>query len=160
MYAGVAGMSAEEAWYTTAILIEQARIHGVPIPGASVDIHKCFDQLQRPLLYALAKEAGMPPAIIDAYVRFQELLVTRNTIHKGLGEPYRREAGIPQGCPLSMMYTALLLRPWILKMRSKGIKSRTLADDMLIITKGPRHLTKFKEGLDITHDFLHDLGAV
>ena len=30
----------------------------------------------------------------------------------GLGEPWTRDGGIPQGCPLSMMFIAALYLPW------------------------------------------------
>ena len=43
MFAGVEAMCAEEAWYSTAIQVEHARITGEPVSGASVDILKCVD---------------------------------------------------------------------------------------------------------------------
>ena len=51
MFAGIAGMSAEEAWYSIALHLERARLLGQPATGASVDIHKCFDQLVRELVF-------------------------------------------------------------------------------------------------------------
>ena len=30
----------------------------------------------------------------------------------GLGEPWTRDGGIPQGCPLSMMFIVALYLPW------------------------------------------------
>ena len=30
----------------------------------------------------------------------------------GLGEPWTRDGGIPQGCPLSMMFIVALHLPW------------------------------------------------
>ena len=53
MYAGVANVSAEEAWYSNAVDIEWHRLQGIPATGASVDIWKCFDQILKPLLKAL-----------------------------------------------------------------------------------------------------------
>jgi hypothetical protein len=38
MFAGIAGMSAEEAWYSTALHLERARLQGKPATCASVDI--------------------------------------------------------------------------------------------------------------------------
>ena len=39
-----------------------------------------------------------------------------NTIAGGVGEPYHKPTSVPQGDPLSMMVTALLIRPWIMEM--------------------------------------------
>ena len=64
------------------------------------DISKFFDQVVRALIYMLAKIAGMPNKVLDAYRRFQEDLETVNTIVGGLGIPYKRRCGIPQGDPL------------------------------------------------------------
>ena len=33
---------------------------------------KCFDQINRPLLYAIAAKAGMPERVLGTYRRFQE----------------------------------------------------------------------------------------
>ena len=67
MFAGISGMSAEEAWYSTALHLERARLQGHPATGASVDIHKCFDQLVRELVYRILEEAGCPDEILIPY---------------------------------------------------------------------------------------------
>ena len=46
-----------------------------------------------------------------------------------MGEPYRKETSIPQGCPLSMALVALLLRPWVMAVRSHfGSRSHSSQD--------------------------------
>ena len=75
MYAGIAGMSAEEAWYSTAILLEIASLQGQPATGASVDIHKCFDQLVREHVYHALEEAGCREPLLVAYKTFPEHLI-------------------------------------------------------------------------------------
>ena len=40
MYACVEGQGAEDAWYETALRIENYQIHGVPFPGSAADIFK------------------------------------------------------------------------------------------------------------------------
>ena len=59
----------------------------------------------------------MPPAVLDSYRKYQENLQVRNSIAGGLGRLYRKKTSIPQGDPFSMMFTALLMRPWIMEMR-------------------------------------------
>ena len=150
MCAGVASKSAEDGWWATSLLLERLTTAATPFTGGAVDIMKCFDQLERKLIYAVAKKAGMPTRVLTAYTNYQENLTLRNTIHGGLGAPFTRRTGIPQGCPLSMMITALLMRPWILKMRQLNTNARVLADDMLLITHGPKHLTHFNTALSHT----------
>ena len=82
----------------------------------------------------------MPEQIRSAYIRFVESLEVRNTIAGGLGRPYSKKTGIPQGDPFSMMVTALLLRPWLLEMRAFGVYPRILADDVSVVAIGEDHL--------------------
>ena len=66
-------------------------------------------------------------------------LEVRNMINGGLGEAYRRPCGIPQGCPLSMVFVAFLLKPLLIMLRATGhkdVQARMLADDILITEKG------------------------
>jgi hypothetical protein len=134
-------------------------LNSIPFVGGTVDIAKCFDQILRLLLYALAKAAGMPTQILDAYRRFQEGLLVHNTIAGGVGTGFKRRCGIPQGCPLSMMFTALLMRPWILLAKSIGACPRILADDILLLVHGTGMIRRFTKGLTLTHQYLLDMGA-
>ena len=106
MFAGVPDAGAEDAWWTTALDLEEAHLNGTAFSGGATDIWKCFDQLNRQLLYELAKRAGMPVRVLRAYIAFQESLRIHNSVAGGLGKPFSRKCGIPQGCPLSMMLTA------------------------------------------------------
>ena len=60
MYAGVQGRGAQDAWYTTALDLEEAFMNAQPVTGGAVDIHKCFDQILRPVVYKLSAMAGVP----------------------------------------------------------------------------------------------------
>ena len=60
------------------------------LPGSSVDIRKCFDQIPRHLIYKLAEMLGLPMPILTAYLKHQEQTVTHNTIARGLGSPYKK----------------------------------------------------------------------
>ena len=75
------------------------------------------------------------------------------------GFKYSRKCGIPQGCPLSMTIVALLMRAWIVEMRSKQVVAKVLADDVLIVAQGRRMLRQFTKALDYTHQFLQDMGS-
>ena len=134
MYAGVEWRGADDAWWETALRIEHNAIANVPFPGGATDIFKCFDQIVRPLLYYLATVAGIPLQIANAYRKYHEHSDVFNSLALGLAAPYRRPNGIPQGCPLSMMFVALLLRPWMKITSSVDVIPRTLADDLLLLS--------------------------
>ena len=70
MYAGVEGRGAEDAAYTSALLVEWCKMTGTDFGGGSADIYKCFDQILRPLVKRVLKEAGMPERVVDTYIKF------------------------------------------------------------------------------------------
>ena len=125
----------------------------------SKSVSKFFDQIIRGLLYELARKAGMPEKVVGAYERFQEELTTMNTIMGGVGQPYKKPCGIPQGDPLSMMMVALLMRAWVIMMREMEAMPSLLVDDILIISKGKNVKENFEKALTATHEYLIDMGA-
>ena len=60
MFGGLPGVGAEEAWYQTSLDVEYSLIADVPLVGGALDLFKCFDQIMRPLLYAVLRIAGLP----------------------------------------------------------------------------------------------------
>ena len=132
---------------------------GEQYTGGTVDIAKCFDQVNRELVKQLAIAAGMPYGILDAYLRYQDNLHVHNAVAGGIGKGFTRRTGIPQGCPFSMMFIALVLDPWITQQRIAGNFPKILADDILLVAKGPDMLHKFSGGLADTHQYLVDMGA-
>ena len=138
IYAGIEGKGAADAAYATALEIEHCRVTGTRYTGGAADIYKCFDQVRRDIVYRILEEAGMPTKVVHAYRSFQEALTVRNTVAGGLGEPYLKPTAIPQGDPMSMVITALLLRPWVKQMQRHGVKPRILADDLQLMAQGQR----------------------
>eukprot|EP00973_Karenia_brevis_P020205 2773056-Karenia_brevis.AAC.1 len=99
MYGGMPGVGAEDAFYTTALDKELCILQGQPFVGGSLDLYKCFDQIIRPLLYAILLISGLPAQILVPYVNFLERLSIYNNISGSLGQPHKHLCGIPQGCP-------------------------------------------------------------
>ena len=102
MYAGVDSRGADDAAYSTAVLLEWCRVHKMEYIGGAADIYKCFDQVMRPPVYRLLEEPGMPERVLDAYRRYLDGLQVHNTVAGGIGEAYGRPTSIPQGgglCP-------------------------------------------------------------
>ena len=72
MFAGVAGQPAEDAWWIMAIVVEAALMAGPWVTGSALDMYKAFDQMRRALLARILLLAGMPPGIVEAYLRFHD----------------------------------------------------------------------------------------
>ena len=159
IFAGLPGVGAEDAWYTTAVTLELAKLTNTPFLGAAADIWKCFDQICRPLLFAILWTMGIPIGLLQAYQAFLDNLVFINSLAGGLGRPHRRACGIPQGCPLSMLFIAAMFRPWLMLMNTIGIVGRILADDVMIIGFGNQGHQVFQDAYDNTHEYFADIGA-
>ena len=86
MYVGIEGQGAADASYSTALQIEHCMVHGVDFTGGASDVYKRFDQIQRPIIYAMLQKAGMPMKILKTYERFQESLTAHNKIAGGIGK--------------------------------------------------------------------------
>ena len=111
-------------------------------------------------MYKLLEEAGFPAGLLHAYRDFQEALQVMNTVAGGLGEPYKKPTSIPQGDPMSMMITSLLLRAWVIQMRGMDVLPRILADDLQLMATGEDekdHLQLFRDAFDATHLHPEDL---
>ena len=111
IFAGTAGKGAEDGWWMVAAMIEQATLLGKKFSGYIVDIRKCSDQISRALASYILLTAGMPPQVVSAYLSHHSKLRVYNGMAGGLGKAYYKDCSIPQGCPLSMMIIALMLRP-------------------------------------------------
>ena len=101
-----------------------------------------------PASLRVLERSGFPMSILSAYERFMESLIVRNAVAGGLGQPYSRSCSITQGCPFSVTFVSLLLRPWLLVRSLHGIP-RALADDLSAWTSGVRHV------LDVRHCLLY-----
>lgn len=66
-----------------------------------------------------------------------------------------------------MIFVALHMRPWIVKMNllnkddpENQTLAKILADDVILVTSGSKMLERFATALDDTHEFLNDTGAI
>ena len=56
----------------------------------------------------------------------------------GLGEPWTRDGGIPQGCPLNMMYIVALYLPWCRYLSAQvGVRPQLYADNLKCVSQDP-----------------------
>ena len=161
MFAGIPEMGAVDAWMEVTTRIENYKLDHIHYCGGTADIAKFFDQIRRTLVYRMLAASGMPEPVLTAYKSHLENLLVYNCLAGGVGEPFRRLCGIPQGCPFSMAIVALIMRPWILLMRTfSDIQCFILADDVLIIATGVHMAETFVKALNATHLYLQTMGAM
>ena len=56
----------------------------------------------------------------------------------GLGEPWTRDGGIPQCCPLSMMFIVALYLPWCRYLAAhSGVQPHLYADNLKCVSQDP-----------------------
>ena len=121
------GRSSVEAWYTTALDIEEV------LAGASdsdvhlfvADVVKSFDTVDRSVLDRVLSSLGLPGWFRNAYFEYHSNVRMRLKLASGLGEPWTRDGGIPQVCPLSMMFIVALYLPWCRYLAAHGEGSAT-----------------------------------
>jgi hypothetical protein len=148
-----------DAWLNAALQLELARLSNESFAGASVDVFKCFDQINRPLVYLLASKAGMPSRVLLPYMRYIDSLKVRYQVGSSVGVPHVDRTSIPQGCPFSMTMVALIMIPWIHKMRSMKVEPRVLADDLLFVATGDGHRARTIACLTESVRFFRAVGA-
>ena len=109
------GRSSVQAWFTTALDIEEV-LSGIVEGDVHIfvaDVIKSFDTVDRGILDRVLGSLGLPGWFRHAYFEFHSLVRLRFKLAAGLGQPWTRDGGgIPQGCPLSMMFIVALYLPW------------------------------------------------
>eukprot|EP00969_Alexandrium_andersonii_P274950 12151775-Alexandrium_andersonii.AAC.1 len=136
MYAGTAGKGAEEAWMECSLGTELAIVGGSQLELAAIDLMKAFDTIPRAVLYSVLLAAGFPSRLYVAYRDYHEAIVIHHRIHGVYGMAHTRARSIPQGCPWSMMFCALLLRPVVQIAQREMAIPRILADDLMVMAHG------------------------
>ena len=135
------------------------RLAGQDVAGGSVDIYKCFDQVNRKLVQRLAEKAGMPKRILEPYMRYIDNLQIRYQVADTIGLAHAERCSIPQGCPFSMTMVALLMRPWVKVMAASEVQPRVLADDLMFHTSGEGHRARTVRAMEQSRQYFNDIGA-
>ena len=108
------GRCSVEAWYTTALDIEEVLswVADSDVHLFVADVIKSFDTVDRGILDKVLSSLGLPAWFRHAYFDYHSHVRLRFKLAAGLGQPWTRDGGIPQGCPLSMMFIVALYLPW------------------------------------------------
>ena len=115
------GLSSVEAWFSTALDIEEvlAGTGGDQLHVMVADVINSFDTVDRSILDCALGSSGL------AWVRL------RCKLAAGLGEPWCRDGGIPQGCPFSMVFIVALYVSWCRHLESiPDVKPQLFADNL------------------------------
>ena len=80
---------------------------------------------------------GLPGWFRHAYFEYQAHVRMRFKLASGLGEPWTRDGGVPQGCPLSMMFLLALHLPWCRYLSAQvGVQPQLYADNLQVCVSG------------------------
>ena len=109
-----------------------------------------FDTVDRGILDRVLSSLGLPGWFRHAYFEFHSLVRLRFKLAAGLGQPWTRDGGIPQGCPLSMMFIVALYLPWCRYLAAQeGVQPQLYADNLKCVSRDPQVLfraAKFTTG--------------
>ena len=95
------------------------------------DVIKSFDTVERSILDCALGRLGLPPWFRKVYFAFHSQVRLRFKLAAGLGEPWTRDGGIQQGCPLSMVLKEALYVPRCRSLEAMpGIKPQHHADNL------------------------------
>ena len=108
------GRGSVEAWFSSALDIEEvlSGAAGSDIHLFVTDVVKSFDTVDRKTLDRVLSCLGLPGWFRHAYFEYHAHVRLRFKLASGLGEPWTRDGGICEGCPLSMMFIVALCLPW------------------------------------------------
>eukprot|EP00969_Alexandrium_andersonii_P069882 3084560-Alexandrium_andersonii.AAC.1 len=137
LFAGVPGGGAGVAVWLFGRTLETARLENSHACAMATDIYKCFDQVIRELVLSVACYMGCPMGLLRAWFTHLEHMTCYNALAAAVGQPYRRACAIPQGCPLSMMWVAMLSLPFVAMSKASQAIPRCLADDWMLVAIGP-----------------------
>ena len=146
------GRGSVEAWYTSAFDIEEVLSGAVDshVHIFVADVIKSFDTVDRGVLDAVLSSLGLPGWFRHAYFEYHAHVRLRFKLSAGLGEPWTRDGGIPQGCPLSMMFIVALYLPWCRYLSAQvGVEPQLYADNLKCTSRDPAlllHAARFTTG--------------
>ena len=127
------GVSSVDAWYATSIDIEEVLSHTrhSDFHIFVADVVKSFDTVGRDSLDGALGRLGLPAWFRRVYFSFHIDVRLRFKHVAGLGVAWKREGGIHQGCPLSMVFIVALYTPWCRYLESQtDISPHLYADNL------------------------------
>ena len=136
------GRGSVEAWYSS-LYIEEV------LAGAAdshvhlfvADVIKPFDTVDRGILDRVLSSLGSLGWFRHAYFEYHAHVRLRCKLVSGLGEPWTRDGGIPQGCPSSMKFIVGLYLPWCRYLAAHGtgggVQPQFYAGNLMCVSRDP-----------------------
>ena len=146
------------AWYATSLDIEEV------LTGATdghvhlfvADVIKSFDTVDRGILDCALGRLGLPGWFRKVYFSYHASVRLRFKLATGLGEAWTWDGGIPQGCPLSMVFIVARYVPWCRNLCSKhGVTPQLYADNLKCTTTDGH---KLLEAARFTDQYIRAVG--
>ena len=102
------------------------------------DVIKSFDTSDRGIVDCVLSSLGLPAWFRHACFGYHSHVRLRFKLAAGLDQPWTRDGGIPQGCPLSMMFIVALHLPccWCLGALC-GVFPQFYADNLKCVSQDP-----------------------
>ena len=139
------GRSSVDAWFTTALDIEECLTgeSGQDVHLLVADVVKSFDTVDRGILDRVLGSLGLPAWFRHVYFEYHAHVRLRFKLAAGLGGPWTRDGGIPQGCPLSMMFIVALYLPWCKYLDElPEVTPQLYADNLKCVSSNPEQLLR------------------
>ena len=133
------------AWFSSALDIEECLSGGVDsdVHLFVADVVKSFDTDDRGVLDRVLSSLGLPAWFRHAYIQYHAGVRLRFKLAVGLGESWTRDGGIPQGCPLSMMFIVALYLPWCRYLdQLPDVSPQLYADNLKCVSSRPEQLLR------------------
>ena len=132
---GLPGRSCADIFYSLQMVIETAAQRGVRLGGAVTDGVKMFNALPRPFVRAVLVHVGVPDTVADAWFRilgtYRRHLLVSGCISTG----HRSSAGLPEGCPMSVLSAILVGALWCGKVKeTPGVVPQAFIDNWEIVS--------------------------
>ena len=134
------GPPSVEAWFSTALDIKEvlSGTDGDQLHVTVADVIKSSDTVDGSILDCALGRLGLPDWFRKAYFSFHSQVRLRFKVATGFGEPWCRDGGIPQGCPLSMVFIVALYVPWCRHLESvPDVKPQLYADNLKCSAERP-----------------------
>ena len=120
------------------------------------DVIKSFDTVDRSILDCALGRLGLLDWFRKVYISFHSQVRHRFKLAAGLGEPWCTDGGIPQGCPLSMVFIVALYVPWCRRLDAlPDVKPQLYADNLKCSAERPRALF---ESASFTAQYVRSVG--
>ena len=117
---------------------------------------KSFDTVDRGILDCALGRLGLPGWFRKVYFSYHANVRLRFKLATGLGEAWTRDGGIPQGCPLSMVFIVALYVPWCRFLSSQhGVTPQLYADNLKCTTTDGH---KLLEAARFTDQYIRAVG--